>query len=178
MEVLQRIMSRRRQRQVVSLAGLQRIWTRDDVEQKRKISSASRHRPDPTHIAIVWQGGEWRRCVATERHKPLRRLVAEDAAEKRWHTERYSGGCAQRERRVSGGERPARPARRAAGCAAEVVGIIGSAVDIVIALPVAEPERYVGLAENNATGVLDARDRERVFLGTIILVSRNSPGRR
>src|SRR3984885_7518254 len=171
-------MSRRRQRQLVSLAGLQRIWPRDDVEQKRKVSSASRHRPDPAHIAIVWQGWEWRRCVATERHKPLRRFVGEDAAVKGWHTQRSSEVRTQRERPVTGRERRARSARRAAGRAAEVVGIIGGAVDIVIALPVAEPERPVGLAENDATGVLDARDRERVFLGTIILVSRNSPGRR
>ncbi len=56
--------------------------------------------------------------------------------------------------------------------------IVGRAVDVVVALPVAEAERHIGLAENDGAGALEARHRERVFLGDEILERRDAPGGR
>ena len=47
----------------------------------------------------------------------------------------------------------------------EVPGIVGRAVDLVVALPVSEAERHVGLAENDGSGAFEAGHRERVLLG-------------
>ena len=58
-----------------------------------------------------------------------------------------------------------------------MIRIIGGAVDVVVALPVAEPERHVGLAEDHAAGFLDARNRQRVLARDKILLRRIAPGR-
>src|SRR5205085_2450337 len=71
-----------------------------------------------------------------------------------------------------------RAAGGAAGRAREIIRIVRGAVDVVIALPVAEPERHVGLAKDDAARVLDACDRQGVFLRDEILLRHKPPGRR
>ena len=101
-----------------------------------------------------------------------------DAAMKRRHAQGAADIGAERQRSIARGERRRRSAGGAARRAAEIEGVVGGAVDLVIALPVGEPERDVGLAEDDAAGVLDPRDRQRVFRRRKILLRRNAPGRR
>ncbi len=100
-----------------------------------------------------------------------------DAAVKRRHPQRAADIGAERERAIARGERRRRSAGRAARRAAEIEGVVGGAVDVVIALPVAEPDRHVGFAEDDAAGILHARDRQRVLRRLEILLRRKSPGR-
>ncbi len=106
------------------------------------------------------------------------RLVRIDAAMKCRHAQRAADVGAERQRAIAGGERRRRTAGGAARRAAEVERVVGGAVDLVVALPVAEAERHIGLAENDAAGVLDAGDRQRVLGGNEILLRRKAPGRR
>src|SRR5260370_13566876 len=65
----------------------------------------------------------------------------------------------------------------ATGRAVEIVGVVGGAVDIVVALPVDEPHRHVGLTEDHAARLLDAGNRQRVFRWPEILLRRGPPCR-
>ncbi len=56
--------------------------------------------------------------------------------------------------------------------------IVGGAVDLVVALPVAEPDRHVGLAEDHAARGPGAGNRQRVFARREILLRRKAPRRR
>src|SRR6516165_8480042 len=76
------------------------------------------------------------------------------------------------------GERGRRSARGATWRAAEVPGIVGAAVDVVEAVPVAEHIGHVGLAEYDRAGGANARDHERVLPGYEILERRHAPGGR
>src|SRR5262249_31710546 len=93
------------------------------------------------------------------------------------HAQRSREIRSDREHAVACRECGARSAGRAAGRAREVVGVVGGAVDLVEALPIAKCERHVGLAENDTAGVLDARDRERVVFWLKVLLRGNTPGR-
>src|ERR1043165_5296748 len=59
-----------------------------------------------------------------------------------------------------------------------VVRVVGGAVNVVIALPVAEAYRHVGLAEDDAAGFLHPGDRQRVVRGPKILLRRKAPCRK
>ena len=175
---LERVLPRRRQRELVADAGFQRIRSRDHVEQQRKIGGAARHRADHREVAFERQRRKWRRRVAARRRQAEGRLVRIDAAMKRRHAQRAADVGAERERTVARRQRRRRSAGGAAGRAAEVVGIVGGAVDVVVALPVGERDRHVGLAEDDAARVLHPRDRQRVFRRPEILLRRKAPGGR
>ena len=171
-------MPRRRQFETIGLAGLHRVRAGDHVEQERQIGGRAGHRADDGEVAIERQRRQRRRGVAAGRHQRKGRLVRIDAAVKGRHPQRAADVGAERERSVSGRERGRRSAGGAAGCAPEVIGVVGGAVDLVIALPVAEPDRHVGLAEDHAAGILDARNRQRVLARNKILLRWIAPGRR
>src|SRR6201999_3812724 len=96
---------------------------------------------------------------------------------KRRHAQRAADVGAERQRSIARRERRRRSAGRAPWRAAEVVGITGDAVDIVVALPVAEPKWHVGLAEDDAAGVLYAGDRQRILARHEVPLLRDAPGR-
>ena len=107
--------------------------------------------------------------------EPVGRLVRADPAEMRGNAQRAADVGAERQRAETSGERRRRSARGAARRPCPVPRIVGRAVNVVVALPVAEAEGHIGLAEDDGAGVLEARDRERVFLGDEILERRVCP---
>ena len=167
----------RRQRKLVGFAGFQRIRSRDRIEQQCKIGRAARHRSDHRQVAVEWQRRKRRRRVAARWHQREGRLVCIDATMERGHAQRTADVGAQRERPVTGRERRRRSAGGAARRAAEIERIVGDAVDLVIALPVGESDRHVGLAEDHAAGGFDAGNRQRVLRRREILLRRKAPGR-
>src|SRR6516225_5162248 len=84
----------------------------------------------------------------------------------------------QRKRTESGRKRRGRSARGAAGRAAEIVGIVGGPINLVVALELAKPDRDVGLADDDGTGLLQPRDDKRIFGRHKILELRKAPGSR
>src|SRR5437868_2571416 len=96
---------------------------------------------------------------------------------KRRHAQRAADVGTERKRPITGSERRRRAAGRAARRAAEVIGIVGGAVDVVVTLPVAEPDRHIGLAEDHAAGFFHPRNRQRVFRGPVILLRHKAPCR-
>jgi hypothetical protein len=82
-----------------------------------------------------------------------------DAAMERRHAQRAADIRAERQRAITGGERGRRSARRSAGSPSEVVWVVRRAVDVVVALQIAQTERHVSLAENDPARVLHAHDR-------------------
>src|SRR3974390_3253333 len=69
-------------------------------------------------------------------------------------------------------------ARGAAWRAAEIPGVIGGAIDVVEALPVAETRRNIGLADDDCSGGLEPLHGKRVGIGAPVPESRVAPGRR
>ena len=63
-ELGQLAVTRRRQRELIALAGLERIGPGDHVEQERKIGGRARHRPDHREIAVERQRRQGRRRMA------------------------------------------------------------------------------------------------------------------
>ena len=60
------------------------------------------------------------------------------------------------QRHEAGGKRRRGAARRPAGAAAEIPGVVGGAEDVVVALPVGQVQRHVGFAEDHGAGILQA----------------------
>ena len=92
------------------------------------------------------------------------------------HAQRASDVGAQRQRAITGRERRRGATGRAARRAAEIERVVGSAVNLIVALPVAKPDRHVGLAEDDAARILDAGNRQRVLGRHKILLRWNAPG--
>ena len=170
-------MARRRQRELIRVAGVQRIGSGHHIEQQRKVGGAARHRPDHREVAVERQRRKRRRRMPARGRQRKGRLVGIDAAMKRRHPQRAADIGAERQRSVTRRQRCRGSAGRAAGGTAEVERIVGGAVDLVVALPVAEPERHVGLAEDHAAGGLDPGYRQRVFRRHEILLRRIAPSR-
>ncbi len=105
-------------------------------------------------------------------------MCAQNSAKMGWDAQRAPNIGAERQRSETGGERRGRSARGASGRAPPVPGIVRRPVNGVVALPVAEAEGHIGLAENDGAGRLEAGHGERVFLGHEVLESRHAPGRR
>ena len=57
-------------------------------------------------------------------------------------------------------------------------GVLGGAVDGVVALPVGQEQRHVGLAEQGDASASEPLDRERVLGRDVVLVGGHAPGRR
>ena len=124
----------------------------DDVEQQRQVGGRARHRPDHREVAVERQRRGTGGGIGRARAQAVRRLVRVDAADMRRHTQRAADVRAERQRAEAGRERRRRTARRAARRAVEVPRIVGDAVDRVVALPVAQHQRHVGLAEDHGAG--------------------------
>ena len=104
--------------------------------------------------------------------------MREDAAEMRRRPQRAADVRAELQRHEASGERRRRTARRAARGAAEIPRIVGGAVDLVVALPIAEIDRHIGLAEDDRAGRLQPLHRERIGVRPPILEFRMPPGGR
>ena len=112
------VVTRRRQRELVADAVVQRVGSRDHVEQQRKIGGRARHRADHRQIAVERYRRQRRRGVAARRHDVVGRLVRIDAAMKRRHPQRAADVGAERKRRRSPPPAPPtirRRSRRACG---------------------------------------------------------------
>ena len=111
-------------------------------------------------------------------HEVKCRLVGANSTEMRRNAQRAADVAAERQRSETRGERRGRPARGAARRARPVPRIVRRPIDFVVALPVAEAERHIGLAENDCAGRLEAAHGERVFLRDEVLERGDAPGRR
>ena len=171
--------ARRRQREPIALPASSGSGPAMTSSSSVKIGRAARHRPDHRQVAIERQRGQSAAACGRATAPARRSACAQDAAMK-------CAGTRSDPPMSEPIESAPKPAASAAddppdeppGVRAEIEGIVGGAVDLVVALPVAERERHVGLAEDDAAGVLDARNRERVFLRLEILLRRDTPGRR
>src|SRR6478609_359035 len=93
------------------------------------------------------------------------------------HAQRAADVGPEREWSVACRQRRRRAARRATRRAAEIEWIVRRAVDLVVALPIRQPDGHVGLAEDDAAGILYPGDRQRVLRRLEILLRRPAPGR-
>ena len=75
-----------------------------------------------------------------------------------------------------GCERGGGAAGRASWNVFVVVGVVGCAVDVVVALKVGEHQRHVGFAENDDAGRLQFLDRLGVVVGDIVFPGDVAPG--
>ena len=166
------------QDQPVANAGALLVRAGDHIERERKIGSASGHRADDRKIAFARQGRDPRRRLSATGNKTQCRLVSVDAAIMRRCAQRTTQVRAKRQRPEAAGKRRRRAARGPSGRAAEIPGIISCPVDVVVALPVAQHQRHIGLAEDDGARVLHAGDDQRVFFRHEALELRDTPGRR
>src|SRR5665213_4488768 len=104
------------------------------------------------------------------------RLVAEHATEMRGHADRAADIGTDLERAIAGGDRRGGAARRAARRHRGVPRIVGLAVDVVVALPVGERDRNVGLAHDDRAGGFASLYRAGVFRGAVVLFLGVAPG--
>jgi hypothetical protein len=116
--------------------------------------------------------------MAAGRNVAVRGLVAVNAAKVRRHAQRAADIGTERQRSEAGSECRRRAAGGAAGRTAHVPRIVRGAVDVVVALPVGEHQRHVGLAKDDGAGALEAGDREGVLLRHKALGRHDAPGRR
>src|SRR5262245_65624272 len=84
----------------------------------------------------------------------MARLVGKNAAEVRRVAERATDVGAELEQDEAGGEGDCRASRGAARGARDVQGIVGGAVDLVVALEIAKDQRQVCLAQDDRAGGL------------------------
>src|SRR5580698_6854708 len=135
----------------------------DRIERKGKVARRSRHRTDHGKIALPRHRWRRRQTVSAQRDQPERRLVSEDPAEMRWYAYRPTDVGSKRKWAEAGSKRRRRSPRRATGRAADVPGIVGRSVDLIIALELAKPRRDVGFADNDCAGLLQPRHGERIL---------------
>ena len=152
------------QSQPVADAGALLVRTGDHIERKREIGSASGHRTDDREIAFARQGRGARRGLPAMRHKTQCRLVSVDAAIMRWRAQRTAQVRAERQRPEAAGKRRRRAARGSSRREPKIPRIIGCPVDVVVALPIAQHQRHIGLAEDDGARVLHAGDDQARLL--------------
>ncbi len=174
-EPLEIIVPRRRQGQPVGVGIDLLVGARHDVESQREIGGAARHRTDDGEVVLERQRRHIGRRLAAPGYQDEARLVGVDAAVVRGHAQRAADIGAELERHVARGERRRRSSRRAARRPSQVPGVVGPPVDVVVALPIGERERNVGLAEDDGAGGLQARNRESILLGPEVLGCRKAP---
>ena len=97
---------------------------------------------------------------------------------KRRHAQRAADVGAERQRAVTRRERRRRSAGGAAGRAAEIERIVGGAVDLVVALPVAERDGTLVLPRITPPASLTREIDSASSGGDEILLRRKTPGRR
>ena len=174
----QLLVPRRPQREPVADAGGQFVGAGDDVEQQRQVTCGARHRSDDDEVVVARQRRRAGRCMAAAGHQPERRLERHDAGEVRRHAQRAADVGTELQGHEARRQRGRRAARRAARRALEVPRVARDAVDRVVALPVVEHDRHVGLAEQDGTGPSGTRDDQRVVVGLEVLGLRDAPGGR
>jgi hypothetical protein len=123
-------------------------------------------------------GEDARRRVPARGDEIKGRLVGANSAEMSRNAQRAADIGAERQRPETGSERRGRAARRAARRARPVPRIVRRPVDVVVALPVAEAARHIGLAENDCARRLEAAHGKRVFPRDEVLGRGYAPGRR
>ena len=101
-----------------------------------------------------------------------------DAAIMRRRAQRAAHVGTQRQRPHPRGERRRRAARGSPRRPANVPGVVGRSVDGVVALPVAERQRHIGLAKDHGARLFQAGDDQGVLLWPKILELRIAPSRR
>ena len=151
------------QSQTVADACALLVRTSDHIKGERKIGGASGHWTDNCEIAFARQCGDPRRRMSKARHETQGRLMRINPAIMRGSAHRSTKVRTKRQRTKAARERRGRAARRAPGRETKVPGIIGCPVDVVVALPVAQRQRHIGLAENDGARILYARNDQRVF---------------
>ena len=145
------------------------------IDSARARSSA-RASQRPHHVDVDRRGLLPGQRLAGARHDAPGRLVAVDAAEVRRVADRRADVAARLERGQPGRQRRGRAARGSAGRARHVPRVVGRAVDRVEALPVAEVERHVRLAEQHGAGAEQPVDDDRVLGRDVLGVGRHAPG--
>src|SRR5215470_1004364 len=167
----------RRQSQSIAYTRACLVGTRKHVERQREIAGAARHRSDDRKIDVARNGRKARRRLPPIWYETPGWLVSIDATIMRWRAQRAADVRTDRERPEAGGECGGGPARRAPGGARKIPGIVGGSIDFVVALPVAQLQRYVRLAENESARGLEANDCDGVLRRRKVLELRNAPGR-
>ena len=147
-------------RQVHRQAGFIRVGTGQNIQRNRQIGGGAAHRADDRDIRAGRRTG---RRIAVIRQQPIGRLVAEYAAEMRRHADRPADIAADLEPGQSGGKRRGRSAGRSARRVGGVPRVGGGAVNRIIALPVGQIDRNVGLAEDHRPGGFQPADRDRRY---------------
>ena len=135
-EVLEPFVPRSRQGKTVGDPIARFVGTGGYFQRQIKIRGASCHRPDNRKITPALHHA--RRPVPAQRHEIERRLMRIGAAIMRRHTQRAAEIRAERQRPETGRKRGGRSARRSAGCAAEIPGVVRRAIDLIVALPIAQ----------------------------------------
>jgi hypothetical protein len=170
--------ARRRQGELVPDPLHQFVGPGQHRQFEGEIDSAARHRPVHRKIAAHRDRRRLRRPGTALRHQIEGRLVGEDATEMRRRAQRAADIGAELQGHEAGGECRRRAARRSARGAAEIPRIIGGAVNVVVALPIPDRDRQIGLADHDSAGGLEPLHRPRVDFCLPVLEFRIAPGRR
>ena len=147
----------------------------EHIERHIQIGSAARQRPAHGDVAADQRAGH---RVTRVGHQAVGRLVAEHAAVVRRVSDGRADVGAQFQRGHAGRQRHRRTPRRSAGYAVQVPRVVGAAVDVVEALPVAQHERHIGLAPDHRARIEVARHRDSVGVGHVVGPRRVAPRRR
>ena len=116
--------------------------------------------------------------MPAQRNDAVRRLQAKHAAVVRGIADRRADVAARFHTGQPGRQRRRRATRRSARRHRRVPGIVRRTIDGIVALPVGEQDRHVGLAEEIDAGLLQALDGKRARLCDVVLVLGKAPGRR
>ena len=116
--------------------------------------------------------------MAEHRHQVPGGFVPEHPAKMRRVSDRTADVAADLQPGEPGGQCCGRTARRAARCAAGIPGVVGRAIDVVVALEVGEPDRDVGLAEDVGAGCRQALHRQRILVSDVVAQLGDAPGGR
>ena len=141
--------------------GVEAVGASHHVERGRQIFGAARHGSD--HEDVEWLGIT-RKVVARRGQDAEGRLVPVDAAVVRRIADRRADVAPRLEGGKTGREGGGRAAGRPSGRARDVPGVVRRAVHDVVGLPVHQPERHVGGAEQDGARIEETVDHDGVLL--------------
>ena len=129
--------------------------------QQLGVVDIARHRPADAQIGL---GVDTRRRwhVSAHRQHAPSRLERDDTAKIRRRSQRAADVRSDLERRHTASQRRRRAPGRSTRHACGVIGIVGRAVDRVVALPIAQHQRHIGLTPWDGAAGAGARDQFRV----------------
>src|ERR1700722_6082727 len=171
-------MSWGRQCKSVAYALARFVRSRNRIERQGEVAGGSRQRADHAKIALPRHRWRRRQTVSARGDQAQRWLVSKNSAEMRRRAYRATDVGSERKRAKPRSDSRSRSARRAAGRAADIPGIVGGSVDIVIALELTKPHRDIGLADDDFASPLQPRNGKRIFGRHEIPEARKPPGRR